>query len=61
MTNSSRNAISSIASNPFALGAVAALVGIVAGALLPTSEQEEAALGSTATKLRTAGRDLAQE
>ena len=51
----------SVAGNPFALGAIAALVGIVAGALLPVSEQEEAALGSTATKLRTAGRDLAQD
>lgn len=61
MAQSGRSALASVTSNPFALGAVAALVGIVAGALLPVSDQEEAALGSTATKLRTAGRDLAQD
>jgi ElaB/YqjD/DUF883 family membrane-anchored ribosome-binding protein len=61
MAQSGRNTLASVASNPFALGAIAALVGIVAGALLPVSEQEEAAFGSTATKLRTAGRDLAQD
>ena len=61
MTRSGRNALASVAGNPFALGAVAALVGIVAGALLPTSDEEEAALGSFASKLRTTGRDLAQD
>ena len=61
MAQTGRSTLASVASNPFALGAVAALVGIVAGALLPTSDQEEAALGSAATKLRTAGRDLAQD
>lgn len=61
MTNSSRNAFSSIASNPFALGGVAAIVGLVAGSLLPVSDEEQHALASTATKLRTAGRDLAQD
>lgn len=61
MAQSGRTALASVASNPFALGALAAVVGIVAGALLPTSEEEEAALGSVATKLRTAGRDLAQD
>ena len=61
MAQSGRSALASVASNPFALGALAAVVGIVAGALLPTSDEEEAALGSVATKLRTAGRDLAQD
>jgi hypothetical protein len=61
MAGSARDTLSSLASNPFALGAIAAVVGAVAGSLLPTLEQEEAALGATATKLRTAGRDLAQE
>ena len=61
MTNSSRNAFSSIASNPFALGGIAAIVGLVAGSLLPVSDEEQHALASTATKLRTAGRDLAQD
>ena len=61
MANSSRSALSSLASNPFALGGIAALVGLVAGSLLPVSDEEQNALGSTATKLRTAGRDLAQD
>lgn len=61
MVRSGRSTLSSVAANPFALGAVAALVGIVAGALLPTSDEEEQALGSVATRLRTAGRDLAQD
>ena len=61
MAGSARDTLSSLASNPFALGAIAAVVGAVAGSLLPTLEQEEAALGTTATKLRTAGRDLAQD
>ena len=61
MANSTRTALSSVASNPFALGGVAALVGLLAGTLLPVSDEEKNALGSTATKLRTAGRDLAQD
>ena len=61
MANSSRNAFSAIASNPFALGGIAALVGLVAGSLLPVSDEEQHALGATASKLRTAGRDLAQD
>ena len=61
MAGSARDTLSSLAGNPFALGAIAAVVGAIAGSLLPTLEQEEAALGATATKLRTAGRDLAQD
>lgn len=61
MVSSTRSTLSSIASNPFALGAIAAVIGAVAGALLPTFDEEEAALGTVATKVRTAGRDLAQD
>jgi ElaB/YqjD/DUF883 family membrane-anchored ribosome-binding protein len=61
MANTTRNAFSAVTSNPFALGGIAALVGLVAGSLLPVSDEEKSALGSTATKLRTAGRDLAQD
>ena len=61
MSSSTRDTLGSLAANPFALGAVAAVVGIVAGSLLPTFEHEEDVLGATATKLRTAGRDLAQD
>jgi hypothetical protein len=61
MARSARDALSSVAGNPFALGAIAALVGVVAGAVIPTFEEEEAALGSMATKVRTGARDLAQD
>lgn len=61
MVRSTRDTLASATSNPFALGAVAALVGIVAGSLIPTTEEEEHALGATADKLRSAGRDLAQD
>jgi len=61
MAQSARDPLASISANPFALGAIAAVVGLVAGALIPATEQEERALGETATRLRTAGRDLAQD
>lgn len=61
MANPTRGKISSVTGNPFALGAAAALVGIIAGTLIPTVRKEEEALGSVATKLRVAGRDLAQD
>ena len=48
-------------SNPVVLGSAAALVGLVAGALIPLSNQEEDALGSVAGQLRTKGRALAQD
>lgn len=60
MNRSVRDAVSSVTANPLALGAVAAVVGLVAGSLIPTSDEEEHLLGSTAGKLRNAGRDLAQ-
>ena len=61
MARTARDTFSSISTNPFALGAIAGVVGLVAGAMIPAFEQEEAALGSVATRVRTAGRDLAQE
>lgn len=61
MAQSSRTALTSLTSNPFALGAVAALVGLVAGSLIPTFDDEEHALGAVAKKLKTTGRDLAQD
>ena len=61
MAQSTRETLASATSNPIALGAIAAVVGIIAGSLIPTSEEEERALGATADKLRTAGRDLAQD
>ena len=57
----STRGISSFTGNPFVLGAAAAVVGIIAGALIPTLRKEEEALGSVASKLRVAGCDLAQD
>jgi hypothetical protein len=61
MAQSIRDTFLSVPANPLALGAIAAVVGLVAGALIPATEQEERALGGTADRLRTAGRDLAQD
>jgi ElaB/YqjD/DUF883 family membrane-anchored ribosome-binding protein len=62
VAQSIRQTIASITANPFALGALAAVVGLVAGALIPATEQEEKrVLGGTADRLRSAGRDLAQD
>jgi len=49
------------AGSAIALGAGAALVGLVAGALVPVSDQEERMLGGFAGQLRSKGRDLAQD
>lgn len=46
--------------SPIVIGAAAALIGIIAGALLPVSGQEEQALGSLAGRVRAKSRDLAQ-
>lgn len=51
----------SLAGNPIAMGGAAALVGLIVGAVVPVSEQEERALGGLAGELRIKGRDLAQE
>lgn len=61
MARSTRDTLSSITANPFALGGIAAVVGLIAGALLPTTEEEMNALGPVATKLRATGKDLAQD
>jgi hypothetical protein len=61
LARSTRGTLASATSNPVALGALAAAVGVIAGSMIPTSDEEERALGATAEKLRTAGRDLAQD
>ena len=61
MARSTREALSSLTANPFALAGLAAVIGIVAGALIPTSSEEERLLGDTAERVRTAGHDLAQD
>ncbi|WP_159043624.1 hypothetical protein, partial [Sphingomonas sp. STIS6.2] len=47
--------------NPVVLGTAAALVGLVAGVLIPVSAEEERALDSFASTLKAKGRDLAQD
>lgn len=61
MTSSVRHTLSGVTANPLALGAIAAVVGLVAGALLPTRDEEQAALGPLAGRLRSAGSGLAQD
>ena len=51
----------SLVGTPIVQGTAAALVGLVAGALLPVSSSERQALGSLAGRVRTSGRDLAQD
>jgi hypothetical protein len=48
-------------SNPVVFGTAAALVGLVAGVLIPVSDEEEQALGRFAGTLKAKGRDLAQD
>ena len=60
MASSTSDALSGLTSNPLALGAMAAVVGLIAGSILPTSDEERDALGSTAAKLRDSGSELAQ-
>jgi len=45
---------------PIAMGGLTALAGLVAGALLPVTEQEESWLTSTAGDLRSTGSELGQ-
>jgi ElaB/YqjD/DUF883 family membrane-anchored ribosome-binding protein len=61
MAQNTRTNLSSLTTNPLALGGLAAIAGLIAGALLPTFEVEERALGSTASKIKSSGRDLAQD
>ena len=51
----------SLASNPLVLGSAAALVGLIAGALIPLRDEERRVLDGVAGPLRSQGRDLAQE
>ena len=51
----------SLTGTPVVLGAAAALVGLMAGALLPVSDKEERALAGVAGQLHGKGRDLAQD
>ncbi len=50
-----------IAENPVMLGALGLAAGALLGALLPVSEQEEAALGGIAGQARDAATNLAQQ
>jgi len=61
MAQNTRTSLASLTTNPLALGGLAAIAGLIAGALLPTSDVEERALGSAAGKVKTSGRDLAQD
>jgi hypothetical protein len=61
MAQTTRETLASFSANPIAFGALAAVVGLVAGALIPATDQERRALGGTADRLRTAGHDLAQD
>ena len=61
LSRSTRGTLSSVGSNPIALGAIAGLVGLVAGALIPVSDEEEQALGGIAGQVRAKGRTLAQD
>ncbi|MGK6323107.1 DUF3618 domain-containing protein [Sphingomonas sp. DT-51] len=61
MAQNTQANISSLTSNPIALGGLAAVAGLIVGSLLPTSETEERAFGATAGKLKAAASDAAQE
>ena len=55
------NLLSTITDNPVLLGAVGLAVGALLGALVPQSEQEEAALGGMAGQARDTVRTVAQD
>ena len=55
------NLAAAVSASPVLLGALGLAVGALLGALLPQSEQEEAALGGVATQAREAARLLAQQ
>ncbi len=55
------NLAATIAENPVMLGALGLAAGALLGALLPVSEQEEAALGGIAGQARDAATSLAQQ
>ncbi len=55
------NLLSTLSDSPVLLGALGLAAGALLGALVPQSEQEEAALGGIAGQTREKARDLAQE
>jgi ElaB/YqjD/DUF883 family membrane-anchored ribosome-binding protein len=61
MAQNTRTSLAALKSNPLALGGLAAVAGLVVGAILPTTELEERSLGSAAGKLKETGRDMVQE
>ena len=54
------NLMAALAGNPALLGAIGVAAGALLGALLPQSDQEEAALGGIAGQARDTARSLAQ-
>ena len=56
----SANLLSTITENPVVLGAIGLAVGALLGAIVPQSEQEEAALGGVAGQVRKTARDAVQ-
>lgn len=61
MYGSTRDRFRSATSNPLAIGALAIVAGIVAGAVIPITQEEESMLGSAAGRVREAGRGLVQD
>ena len=61
MANSTRTTLALASSNPVALGALAAIAGLLVGALIPTSDEEQRLLGGFAGKVRSTGHELAQD
>ncbi len=57
----SGNLIAALSDSPVLLGALSLAAGALLGALVPQSDQEEAALGGIAGQTRATARDLAQE
>ena len=55
------NLVAAVSASPILLGALGLAAGALLGALLPQSDQEEAALGGVATQAREAARMLAQQ
>jgi len=55
------NLLSNMADNPILLGAIGLTVGAMLGALVPQSEQEQAALGDVGRRAREGAGEIAQE
>jgi hypothetical protein len=55
------NLVSTLSGNPVLLGALGLAAGALLGALIPQSDEEEAALGGIAGQARDTARSLAQE